>query len=118
MYLDLYVGDLDDPEFSWEGGDWNGNVPRRRSPFFPQARRHGYSEFIDRVSGGVYPGKQTDWGGWVAKMTPAQIRAFIAEFYPRPLPPGSTEGPELAELLAFVDRLEDGKLYALCAVEL
>lgn len=33
MYLDVYIGWLDDPSFSWDGGDWDGNVPVRRSPF-------------------------------------------------------------------------------------
>jgi hypothetical protein len=26
-YSSTYIGDLADPSFSWDGGDWNGNIP-------------------------------------------------------------------------------------------
>jgi hypothetical protein len=38
-FLDVYIGDLNDPSFRWDGGDWNGNVPTRLSPFFPGGDR-------------------------------------------------------------------------------
>jgi hypothetical protein len=27
-YCSTYIGDLSDPSFHWDGGDWNGNIPR------------------------------------------------------------------------------------------
>jgi membrane associated rhomboid family serine protease len=30
--LDVYIGDLSDPSFHWNGGNWNDNVPTRRFP--------------------------------------------------------------------------------------
>ena len=37
---DVYIGDLDDPEFHWDGGDWNGNVPRAIASVFPPVGGH------------------------------------------------------------------------------
>lgn len=67
-YCDVYLGRLDDLSFSWDGGGWSGNVPIRRSPFFPWAGL-GYVAFfrvIERIEEGKYDGRRTDWGGWVA----------------------------------------------------
>ena len=36
-YCSTYIGDLDHPEFKWEGGDWSGNIPPRLGPLFPPA---------------------------------------------------------------------------------
>jgi len=30
----MYIGDLEDPSFEWEDGDWNGNILGRISPAF------------------------------------------------------------------------------------
>ena len=27
MARDVFIGDFDDPEFSWQSGDWNANLP-------------------------------------------------------------------------------------------
>jgi len=32
-YCSTYIGDLDDPSFNWNGGDWNGNIPRNKGPY-------------------------------------------------------------------------------------
>jgi hypothetical protein len=61
-YLDVYIGDLNDPTFKWHGGDWNGNVPTRLSPFFPDGERVRRA-LLARIEAGTYVGKQTDWGG-------------------------------------------------------
>jgi len=39
----VYIGDLDDPTFNWEGGDWSGNIPKSISDEFPSMRGH-YNE--------------------------------------------------------------------------
>jgi hypothetical protein len=63
---------LDDPDFHWDGGNWRiGNIPRRKSPFFPSVMARA----------GELDGKQTDWGGWVARATKKQIHEFIASIY-------------------------------------
>lgn len=121
-YLDVYIGDLNDPDFRWEGGNWSGNVPTRRSPFFPDGSEL-QRQVIDRIDTGIYDGKQTDWGGHVARVTKQQIQDLIEDHYgknqwyidPSPMP--HMLGA-LNEVRAFVDSLDDKKLYALVTTEL
>ena len=122
-YLDVYVGYLDDSTFSWDGGDWSGNVPKRRSPFLPD----GYRVFrvvLERINSGEWVGKQTDWGGWVARLSPSEIEQFIDEIYGPPnddaaLFPGSPHLlVDLRDLRQFVKELRRDELYALVATEL
>jgi hypothetical protein len=126
-YYDVYIGRLDDPSFSWDGGNWNGNVPHRLSPFFPPYARPGlrvWDEFHRRLASGEFKGRQTDWGGWVAPASKAQIEAFMADLYfPRPslenlkrLFPHVTD--PLDELVAFVSDMDDDGQFALVATEL
>jgi hypothetical protein len=35
-FLDVYIGNLSDPSFHRDGGNWSGNVPTPLSLFFPQ----------------------------------------------------------------------------------
>jgi len=107
---DEYLGRLDDPSFHWDGGDENGNVPTRLSPFFPPAPG-GYQPFrkvIDRIQSGVYDGKQTDWGAWVARVTPLQVLTLIDEVY----------GGGAAEVRQYLQGLDPTSLVALVAAEL
>jgi hypothetical protein len=34
-FCSTYIGDLEDPAFKWDGGDWNGNIPSGIGPIFP-----------------------------------------------------------------------------------
>jgi hypothetical protein len=121
-FLDVYIGDLSDPSFRWDGGDWNGNVPKRLSPFFPDGHRV-QGAVLKRIEDGTYVGKQTDWGGHVAKVTKQQIKDLIEEQYgdrewykhPSPMPHMLQD---LEELRAFVDSLQERKLYAFVTTEL
>jgi hypothetical protein len=121
-FLDVYIGDLSDPSFRWDGGDWNGNVPTRLSPFFPDGSKI-QKEVIERIDAGVYDGKQTDWGGHVARVTKQQIRDLIQDHYgknewykdPSPMP-HMLEA--LNEVRKFVESLDDNNLYALVTTEL
>ena len=121
-FLDVYIGDLSDPSFHWDGGNWNGNVPTRLSPFFPDGHRVRRA-MLDRIDSGSYEGKQTDWGGYVAKVTKKQIKDLIKEQYgdddchkdPTPMP---HMVQALQELRDFVDSLDEQKLHALVATEL
>ncbi len=121
-FLDVYIGDLSDPSFRWDGGNWSGNVPVRLSPFFPEGHRV-QGAMLDRISDGAYIGKQTDWGGYVAKVTKQQIKDLIEEQYgdhewykdPSPMPHMLQA---LQKLRNFVDSLDERKLHALVTTEL
>lgn len=125
-YLDVYIGNLDDPEFNWEGGNWEGNIPRRISPFFPHKwTPSGYSPFsevVERIRAGIYNGKQTDWGGWVARVTKKQIMELLDELYPPEWYRAQEHFPwilqQMEELKRFVESLDPSKEYALVAAEL
>ena len=121
-YLDVYIGRLDDPHFSWEGGNWNGNVPHAISPRFPEGRT-AFWELIKRIESGELDGKQTDWGGWVARVTKAQIEEFIRDIHDaHPWYQSDSPMPHMKERLdalrGFVATLKDDEKYALIASEL
>jgi hypothetical protein len=116
-FYDVYIGDLQDPTFHWEGGDWNGNVPHRLSPFFPPGYLSGLKDsfwaLITKIETNIFDRKQTDWGGWVARISKDQLLAFIHELY------GDYEqSPSLEELRDYVTTLDPEKRYALVATEL
>lgn len=76
MKIVAYVGDLNDERFKWEGGNWNGNVPKRQSPeiwFSHDVQRI----MLKRIEEGKLVGKQTDWGAYVAKATRKDIEDII-----------------------------------------
>jgi len=121
-YLDVYIGDLSDPRFHWDEGDWNANVPTRLSPFFPDGSRVR-AALLNRIADGTYIGKQTDFGGHVAKVTKQQIIDFIQEQYGdhdwyRSSGPMPHMYERLQELRRFVDTLDESKQHALVATEL
>jgi hypothetical protein len=72
VILDVYVGSLDDDGFAWNGGNWEGNVPLRRSPFFPDGHK-AFWEVRNRITKVELDGKQMDWGRWVARVKKSQI---------------------------------------------
>ncbi|MFM5229850.1 hypothetical protein ACET9H_11370 [Aeromonas media] len=112
----VYVGLLTDRRFKWVGGDWNGNVPRSISPDFPPAREHYNRVFHAWVKRSGVECKQTDFGGWVAKVTKAQIDDYVRFSY---------EGQEdlswvahgLPKLQAWLSELDAKTVYALVATE-
>jgi hypothetical protein len=66
---------------------------------------------------GELEGKQTDWGGWVARATKKQICEFMADVYVPEYSCVISES-EYEELCDFVANLDDNKQYALVASEL
>jgi hypothetical protein len=123
-YCDVYLGRLDDPSFSWDEGDWNGNIPIRRSPFFPLAGL-GYAapfRVIHRIEEGKYDGKQTDWGGWVARVTRMEVIELIRDLHVGNGLYTSDTSPhlkqELRDLLRYVLTLDPEETIALVASEL
>ena len=121
-YRDVYVGDLDDPDFHWDGGNWSGNEPKALSPFFPPTYGHGEDPFfavIHRIADGRYEGKQVDWGAWVAKMKKQQIKDFLREFYMRDSDDSLPHlRAQLQEVLRCVESLDQERIYGLTASEL
>lgn len=123
-YCDVYIGLLDDEEFSWEDGNNNGNIPKRRSPFFPSIGTGVYQPFsivISRIESGIFKGKRTDFAGWVAIMTKHEIKEFVDEIYASPEDIFRTIPhlqDQLNELYIFVDNLTDDQAYLLVACEL
>ena len=109
-YCSTYIGDLDDPSFSWDDGDWHGNIPRRLGESFPGPLEHYNRQFHSWVAEAGVTWKQTDFGGWVAKVDKAQILEFIHYCY------GSSSDKRIKELIRFVEELED-KTYGLVAEE-
>jgi hypothetical protein len=77
----VYVGNLDDEKFCWEGGDWNGNVPTSITSHFPPAREHYNGLYHDWLKTSEIEWKQTDFGGWVAKVSKSQILEYIEFCY-------------------------------------
>jgi hypothetical protein len=131
MLLDVYICDLSSIEW---GADRNiGKTPFTLgrgglSPFFPFTfnSRH-FFEIKHRVEDGRFEGRQVDWGSWEAVVTKKDILEFIADMYGERgkdylarYDKGSLafKREQMYELLNYVDKLEDGKEYALVASEL
>lgn len=109
-FLDVYVGHLEDPNFHWDDGDNSGNIPKRRSEFFPGGR-DPFRLVVERIESGQYDGQKTDWAGWVARMYPAEITAFLDEVY-------VANDPEVTAIRQYVQSLNPRRQYALVASEL
>ena len=114
-FHDVYIGWADDPEFSLEGGDSQGNVPYRQSPFFPSGG-DPFWKLVRGIDAGTYRGRQVDWGGWASPMTVSELRTFIAECYPPR--PTKDQDPRVTEVIRFVEALDPEKEYILVAAEL
>lgn len=112
---EVYVGDLEDPNFNWTGGNWNGNIPARLSPTFPPLPGNYNQSYNHWVNGNGVASRQTDFGGHVAKVTRSQIIDFIAQSYRSERSPEARE--RINDLVNFVSRLEDEQFYALVATE-
>ena len=112
----VYIGDLDDPTFKWDGGDWNGNVPARLSPEFPSMTQHYNAEFHAWVTAAGVRCEKTDFGGRVACVTKAQIMEFTTQvFRGKEYLPWVVD--RLKDLNLFVTELSDTKVYGLVATE-
>ncbi len=97
---DLYIGDLDDPNFSWEGGNWNGNSPRGATGIHVGVDLSTFHKFTNMID--ALQGKQTDWGCWVARLKKEEIEGVLSD---------------LGVTGLGVETLEDGKMYGLVALE-
>ena len=98
---EVFVGDLDDSTFQWEGGNWQGNVPARLSPVFPPLPGNYNRVYDEWVSAAGIPSKQTDFGGHVAQVTRSQILEFIASSYKTN--ETLTANPVIDDLLTYIE---------------
>ena len=108
-YCSTYIGDLDDPSFEWDGGDWNGNIPRNIGPRFPPAPEHYNGRFHSWVAKTRVTCKQTDFDGWVALVNKQQILDYIEYCY------GADTKADLETLIMFVNTFDGSKQYGLVA---
>jgi hypothetical protein len=125
--FDVYIGDLEGPDFKQKDGNWSGNFPQQLGPTFPAcpdiAPMQIYSEVHALFRSGKYPSEQTDWGCWVVTMTRNQILKFIDHVY--------GEGPiqvldlmikegqtrEDHDVRLFAESLDPSKRFGLVALE-
>jgi len=106
----VYIGDLQDPSFKWEGGDWNDNVPRALSDMFPPTDGHYNACYHEWSEESGFEPKQTDFGGWVVRVSKAQLLSYVEYCY-------KSEPSTMNSLRTFIDSLDEAKQYALVATE-
>lgn len=114
-YCDVYIGELCDIKFSWDGGDWNHNIPRPISPFFPPIEGQDdlpYRIIIDRIKSGALDGKQTDSASWVARISKKDLTTLVARLYSAA---PESRLREVKHLYSHIEELDDNKKYALVA---
>ncbi|WP_054635826.1 hypothetical protein [Thalassobacillus sp. C254] len=108
MLLDVYIGTLDDSSFSYEGGNWSGNIPKKISSWFPEGHK-AFRLYLEKIKNNEFVGKQVDWGGWAAFVTPDIICLFLNEL------PASEKR---SQLLRFAkEQLNQQKEYVLVGIE-
>ena len=101
-YYDVYVARADDPAYTREDGDWDGNFPVALSPALYD--RQCFDHIIGLIHNNEVPGKQTDWGCWVGIVNKVKILDIFKD----------VRDPEMTE---FLKSLKGDQLYAVVALE-
>jgi hypothetical protein len=114
MEVEVYIGDLSDPEFDYENGNWSGNIPKRISDFFPDPHTIFFG-IVNKIEKGELTGKQTDWGSWTAILYPSEITDVIKELYGAE---ACTKNKYIRSVLIFVKQLDNEKQFGLVACEI
>ena len=78
MFLDAYIGRLDDPKFVANRYEPSGSVPGAVGPLFPHGR-HAFDELVARIEDGRLPGGPTQHIAYVAPASKSQIETFFRE---------------------------------------
>jgi hypothetical protein len=113
MDVEVFIGNLNDPDFKWEGGNWSGNCPSRISPFFPNPLKF-FDTIVSQIDNNTIYGKQTDWGSWVAPLYPSEIMDIINNYYER-----KPENAKQARAIKrYINSLDSQLKYALVACEI
>lgn len=106
MVIESYIGYFDDPSFDYYGGDFNGNIPYRQSPFMPFA--HDLFRILwEKQRTGEYEARRLDWGAIGAKMTKEQLFSFLNSY-------GFLSHDSIKD---YLQTLEDDRIYVLVAFE-
>ncbi len=125
--LDVYIAKLDDTELEAVGESRSVNTaPKRLSSSFPPpsgTRENPFFVVLRKIEDGVFNGRQTPWGAWVARVRKGQIDKFVDEIYagdrivrdPDYKPHLSAQ---LTRLHSFIQSLEQDTDYALVANKL
>lgn len=114
MDVEVYIGDLSDPEFDYENGKWSGNIPKRISGYFPDPHKI-FLEIIKKIDIGEITGKQTDWGSWTAILYPSELANVVKELYGEV---ACIKNKYIRTVLVFVHKLDNKKQYGLVACEI
>ncbi len=124
-FLDVYIGFTEGYSFEVDDAKFRiGNVPKRKSPFFPKGSSAS-RELREKISSGDMKGEQVDWGAWAAFVSKGEILAFMDELYSPQWQDKYREEQEkygleneYEELKDFVEKLSDDEKYILVASEL
>lgn len=118
MFLDVYVGRLDDPEFVANRNTAGGAVPAACSPLFPHGRA-AFNELVRRIELKLLPGEATQHIAYVAPASQAQIAKFYADLFGtdplRTTPPDPHT--EAGQLRAWIRDMDDDGQWCLVACE-
>lgn len=110
--VEVFIGDLEDPAFQYEGGDWNHNYPKRISPFLPDG-----SDLFYKILDGIYKkelvGRQTDWGSHTCLLYPYEMIQVLSGHYAH-----SRKGEDVERLFRMILDLDPGIQYGLVACEM
>lgn len=111
MRLIAFIGDLDEPGFDYDDGDWNGNVPKLKREPLPNSStttKNAFSFVIESIVDEKIIGKQTDWGTTVSPLYPKEIYNVFKSYY---------SPNELRRLENRLNSLDQEKKYGLVACE-
>ena len=77
MSADVYIGDLDDPLFNWDGKEYSHYVPHNIGPCFPRTASHAAFLLNEKMEKGVFTGKWTTSFTSVAVVNREQIVDYL-----------------------------------------
>ena len=122
MFLDVYVGRLDDPDFVARKDKPGGASPRRHSEFFPNGRSAFY-EVIRRIEKKICPGAATEHITYVSPASREVIMEFFEEMHRKDLslrsePVSPHLLAEAETLRAWINAMKDDGKWCLVASEL
>ena len=116
MFLDVYLGSIDDPALELDSDGLPRGIPYRVGPLFPGSRSRVFYMVREAIGTGELKGREVECAAWVAVVTKGELERFLAKAYPNPPLPQMALLPEYDDipgLWAFVAQLAPDKKYAL-----
>ena len=111
--IDAHIGLLDGPDFNFYDGDYEGNIPKRISPFLPNAREI-MSQIWKMIHNGDKNASQLDWGAVGVVYTKQQLTDFVDSFYENDY---NDYKDRAREIRKYIKGLDSDKPYVLVAYE-